>query len=507
MPVHRKDSRVYITGKISGRGGDLRSLCNLIDEAAATAKAARKERTITLDFCLCTRVTQTVILPLIPIIVKYRENEDFAFEFAGSNFVFDENPNWIKYITGHDADYICSADENANKFPVHRFRDENEKCDILRKINAQFYPILADSADSEVNKKNWMAIDFALNEIMDNVLRHAYPIGDSSHLGGFVQVTYDKPREYFEFVVSDAGVGISNSLTRSRSSTYHKNGGKFGRYGPLHDCLNEDWTVGWAGEHECNGKGLWVAHQIATKSKGQFQIHSMTHHLYWDQYIYNLESRQINYSGTSVRCSINIAGSVLAEEVELDDNALSDTIEDTFNALYPNLVAKGHEHEVDSKPLPEADRSLIEEASPQEAEKKTGTVLWFNSDKGYGFIVPDGGGDNDFVHYAAVESSNIDDLRSGVRIQYDLVRQSDGRFSAQRLVRERKTGTVLWFNPDKGYGFIVPDGGGDNDFVHRSAVESSDFPNLVSGDRIQYELSPKRGGGFMAVNLVPSPNC
>ena len=54
-------------------------------------------------------------------------------------------------------------------------------------------------------------------------------------------------------------------------------------------------------------------------------------------------------------------------------------------------------------------------------------------------------------------------------------------------------GTVLWFNRHKGYGFIEPDGGGDDIFVHISAVQAAGYDNLVEGARISYEVVSARG--------------
>ncbi|MBL8640134.1 MAG: cold-shock protein [Alphaproteobacteria bacterium] len=62
------------------------------------------------------------------------------------------------------------------------------------------------------------------------------------------------------------------------------------------------------------------------------------------------------------------------------------------------------------------------------------------------------------------------------------------------------TGTVKWFNKDKGYGFIVPDDGGKDVFVHISAVEKSGFKVLNEGQRVSFELENSRGK-IAAVNL------
>ncbi len=64
------------------------------------------------------------------------------------------------------------------------------------------------------------------------------------------------------------------------------------------------------------------------------------------------------------------------------------------------------------------------------------------------------------------------------------------------------TGIVKWFNPTKGFGFIVPDEGGKDVFVHVSAIESAGLHNLSEGQKVQYEVVPGRDGKFAAENLV-----
>ncbi|MBT2396728.1 cold-shock protein [Streptomyces sp. ISL-100] len=51
------------------------------------------------------------------------------------------------------------------------------------------------------------------------------------------------------------------------------------------------------------------------------------------------------------------------------------------------------------------------------------------------------------------------------------------------------TGTVKWFNADKGFGFIEQDGGGPDVFVHYSAIEGSGFKELAEGDKVQFEVT------------------
>ncbi|MCC6982951.1 MAG: cold-shock protein [Bauldia sp.] len=66
----------------------------------------------------------------------------------------------------------------------------------------------------------------------------------------------------------------------------------------------------------------------------------------------------------------------------------------------------------------------------------------------------------------------------------------------------RQTGTVKFFNTSKGFGFITPDGGAKDVFVHVSALERSGIPSLTDGARVSFETEPDRSGkGPKAVNL------
>lgn len=63
----------------------------------------------------------------------------------------------------------------------------------------------------------------------------------------------------------------------------------------------------------------------------------------------------------------------------------------------------------------------------------SGTVKWFNNDKGYGFIAPEGGGKDVFVHISAVERSGLTGLKDNQKVTYDLEAGRDGRESATNL--------------------------------------------------------------------------
>ena len=63
-------------------------------------------------------------------------------------------------------------------------------------------------------------------------------------------------------------------------------------------------------------------------------------------------------------------------------------------------------------------------------------------------------------------------------------------------------GTVKWFNGEKGYGFIEQDGGGDDVFVHFSAIQSNGYRSLEEGQRVEFEIT-QGDKGAQAANVIP----
>jgi len=62
-----------------------------------------------------------------------------------------------------------------------------------------------------------------------------------------------------------------------------------------------------------------------------------------------------------------------------------------------------------------------------------GTVKWFNAQKGYGFIQPDDGSKDVFVHISAVERAGLDHLNEGQKLDFEVQRGQQGKFSAENL--------------------------------------------------------------------------
>ena len=171
-------------------------------------------------------------------------------------------------------------------------------------------------------------------------------------------------------------------------------------------------------------------------------------------------------------------------------------------------------------------------------EKAQGTVKFFNSMKGFGFLVRDDGQPDAFVHISAVVRAGLAGLGVGQELAYNLVdrggkisgedlqivgdvvevkegggdRGERGGFGGgdrggapqRELTGEKATGTVKFFNGQKGFGFLTRDDGQPDAFVHISAVERSGLNGLNEGERYEFDLEVDRRGKHSAVNLVPA---
>jgi cold shock protein len=79
-----------------------------------------------------------------------------------------------------------------------------------------------------------------------------------------------------------------------------------------------------------------------------------------------------------------------------------------------------------------ADLSCCRAVSKRELDVATGTVKWFNPTKGYGFIQPDNGGKDVFVHISAVERAGLSSLNEGAKVSYE-EKENRGKMSAESL--------------------------------------------------------------------------
>ena len=159
-----------------------------------------------------------------------------------------------------------------------------------------------------------------------------------------------------------------------------------------------------------------------------------------------------------------------------------------------------------------------------ESYELTGTVKWFNTVKGFGFITPEQGGSDVFLHLSALRQAGYDAVSEGVTIVCEVARRPKGLQvvrvvdvdastadpAAAHPVRVATSGppqrhspvvaegdfleaTVKWFNPSKGYGFITEGEGTPDIFIHMETLRRVGIPNLSRGQvvRVRIGQGPK----------------
>lgn len=149
-------------------------------------------------------------------------------------------------------------------------------------------------------------------------------------------------------------------------------------------------------------------------------------------------------------------------------------------------------------------------AAPVVADGADGTVSWYDAGKGFGFVTPDGGGEDVFVNVRAL-AEGVTGLNDGDRVSYDVVQGDRGpqarnlrvvggtaatssprppsatrRPSAGDVAARPGEGVVARYDPERGFGFITPDAGGADLFVHMSVLV--DAAPLQKGERVRYKV-------------------
>jgi cold shock protein len=144
-------------------------------------------------------------------------------------------------------------------------------------------------------------------------------------------------------------------------------------------------------------------------------------------------------------------------------------------------------------------------------------VKWFNASKGFGFVTLSDGTQDAFLPMAILRRAGYEDIREGASITCEISAGAKGPLVTTVLNIDNTTavapqsgaggmdrrgprpsqtmeGAVKWFEPEKGYGFISPDGGGKDVFIHITALRRSGVNALGPGQRVKVEVVEGKKG-------------
>ncbi|MBV9523867.1 MAG: cold shock domain-containing protein [Alphaproteobacteria bacterium] len=153
--------------------------------------------------------------------------------------------------------------------------------------------------------------------------------------------------------------------------------------------------------------------------------------------------------------------------------------------------------------------SATEHAPP--ARRVEAKVKWFNVAKGFGFVMMSDGSPDAFLPMAILRRAGFENVREGASITCEVGAGAKGPLvtavlnidsstaveaGAHRMGRAAMVidGAVKWFEPEKGYGFIAPDGGGKDIFIHVTALRRSGLAALDPGQRVRVDVVDGKKG-------------
>ncbi len=150
--------------------------------------------------------------------------------------------------------------------------------------------------------------------------------------------------------------------------------------------------------------------------------------------------------------------------------------------------------------------ALIKEQHDPNTKPVVSSIKWFNTAKGFGFAVPQDDPCDAFVHITTLQDAGIEELGEGAVISCYVVKGPKGALvtKVEKLIEvgenpapitfrveikedevlETMKGTVKWYKPDKGFGFVIPEDGEKDVFIHQTCLEKNDLELLIPGQQV-----------------------
>lgn len=171
--------------------------------------------------------------------------------------------------------------------------------------------------------------------------------------------------------------------------------------------------------------------------------------------------------------------------------------------------------------------ALIKEQHDPSSEPVLSKMKWFNTTKGFGFIVPEEDPCDAFIHITTLQDADIHELGEGAMISCHIVKGPKGALvtKVDKLIDPGKDpapitfrveisedevldtmeGTVKWYKPDKGFGFIIPEDGLKDVFVHQSCLEKNKIDILIPGQKVKMLVrTVSKGREVLEFEILPS---
>lgn len=167
--------------------------------------------------------------------------------------------------------------------------------------------------------------------------------------------------------------------------------------------------------------------------------------------------------------------------------------------------------------------SSFETQPPGDGVQVEAVVKWFNLTKGFGFVAPLDGSPDAFMHVSVITRAGMQQVAEGTKLLVQIGQGPKGRQvlqinqilgmaeiptatprpTASAGPTEELTGTVKWFKADKGFGFVAPDDGGKDVFVHKSVVLRLGIAQLESGQRLKMTVhTAQKGREAIVIELL-----
>jgi len=164
--------------------------------------------------------------------------------------------------------------------------------------------------------------------------------------------------------------------------------------------------------------------------------------------------------------------------------------------------------------------------SPEQGEQVEAIVKWFNLSKGFGFVAPADNSPDAFMHVSALARIGLQQVAEGTKLLIEIGDGPKGRQVLKILSvlgqadvppatdvghrpaapsgpTEEMAGTVKWFKPEKGFGFVAPDDGGKDVFVHRSVVARIGAATLDPGQHVRMVVhTTGKGREALSIELL-----